>query len=312
MTPGARVQAAIDCLDRIAGGEAAEKVLTLWARGARYAGSKDRAAVRDHVYDVLRRRRACAALGGGEDGRALMLGLIRAQGGAPGAVFTGEGHAPEALSPEEAAAGGAAPDLPEVPDWLLPRFEALYGDAMGEALAPLARRAGVFLRVNLQKTDPAGAIAALARDGIAAEPGPLARGALRVTEGERRIATSEAYRAGLVELQDAASQAAMETLPLREDMTVLDYCAGGGGKTLALAGRVSARFFAHDANPARMRDLPPRAERAGLGVRLLSTAQLPGQGPYDLVLCDAPCSGSGTWARDPDAKARFTPNGWPS
>lgn len=307
MRPGARVQAAIDCLERINDGLPAEKVLTLWARRARYAGSKDRAAVRDHVYDVLRQRRACAALGGGEGGRALMLGLIRAQGEEPGEVFTGEGHAPAPLSAEEAAAGGDAPEVAEVPDWLLPRFQALYGERMIEVLAPLARRAGVFLRVNLQMTDPAGAIDALSRDGIVAQPGPLAQGALRVTEGARRIAGSEAYRGGLIELQDAASQAAMETLPLCEDMTVLDYCAGGGGKTLALGGRVKARLFAHDANPARMRDLPPRAERAGLGVRLLSSAQLPGQGPYDLVLCDVPCSGSGTWARDPDAKRRFTP-----
>ena len=308
MTPGARVQAAIECLDRIAGGEAAEKVLTGWARGARYAGSKDRAAVRDHVYDVLRQKRACAARGGGDSGRALMLGLIRLQGGEAGALFSGIGHAPAPLSGAESAEpplGEAS--QPEVPDWLMPLFEARFGAGTAGALAPLARRAEVFLRVNGRKATLAQAREALIEDGIATEPVALASGALRVIEGARKVARSSAYLTGLVELQDAASQAAMETLPLRPGMTVLDYCAGGGGKTLALAGRAEAQFFAHDANPGRMRDLPVRAGRAGVNVRVLESAELAAEGPYDLVLCDVPCSGSGTWRRDPDAKWRFTP-----
>ena len=308
MTPGARVLAAIECLDRIAGGEAAEKVLTGWARGARYAGSKDRAAVRDHVYDVLRQKRACAARGGDDSGRALMLGLIRLQGGEAGALFSGIGHAPAPLSGAESAEpplGDAS--QPEVPDWLMPLFEARFGAGMAGALAPLARRAEVFLRVNGRKATLAQAREALIEDGIATEPVALASGALRVIEGARKVARSSAYLTGLVELQDAASQAAMETLPLRPGMTVLDYCAGGGGKTLALAGRAEAQFFAHDANPGRMRDLPVRAGRAGVNVRVLESAELAAEGPYDLVLCDVPCSGSGTWRRDPDAKWRFTP-----
>ena len=308
MTPGARVLAAIECLDRIAGGEAAEKVLTGWARGARYAGSKDRAAVRDHVYDVLRQKRACAARGGDDSGRALMLGLIRLQGGEAGALFSGIGHAPAPLSGAESAEpplGDAS--QPEVPDWLMPLFEARFGAGTAGALAPLARRAEVFLRVNGRKATLAQAREALIEDGIATEPVALASGALRVIEGARKVARSSAYLTGLVELQDAASQAAMETLPLRPGMTVLDYCAGGGGKTLALAGRAEAQFFAHDANPGRMRDLPVRAGRAGVNVRVLESAELAAEGPYDLVLCDVPCSGSGTWRRDPDAKWRFTP-----
>ncbi|MDQ2088419.1 RsmB/NOP family class I SAM-dependent RNA methyltransferase [Marimonas arenosa] len=308
MTPGARVQAAIDCLDRILAGDPAEKVLTGWARGARYAGSKDRAAVRDHVYDVLRQKRACAALGGGEGARALMIGLIRLQRADPAAVFTGKGHAPSVLTAEELRTGqDAPPPQPELPDWLLPQLEARYGGDLATALAPLARRANVFLRVNLRKADRQGAMAALAEEEIPAEPAELAPTALKVTAGARRISQSRAYREGLVELQDAASQAAMETLPLRDGMTVLDYCAGGGGKTLALAGRARATYYAHDANPQRMRDLPARSARAGVTVRQLATEELAGQGPYDLVLCDVPCSGSGTWARDPDAKWRLTP-----
>ena len=121
-----------------------------------------------------------------------------------------------------------------------------------------------------------------------------------------KLSGAAAYREGLVELQDAASQAAMEFLPLRDDMRVLDYCAGGGGKALALAGRADARFFAHDANPERMRDLPERARRAGVRINRLGGEDVTGAAPFDLVLCDVPCSGSGTWRRDPDAKWRFT------
>ncbi len=309
MTPGARVQAAIECLDRILAGEAAEKVLTGWARGSRYAGSKDRAAVRDHVYDVLRSKRACAAFGGGgESGRALMLGLIRMQGGDVAAAFGGGPYGPAPLSASEAEAPvSGTVSVPEVPDWLVPKFEGRYGADMATALAPLTRRAEVFLRVNMRKVTPEKAIVGLAEDDITAVPNALAQGSLKVTQGARKVARVAAYLDGGVELQDAASQAAMESLPLRPGMAVLDYCAGGGGKTLALAGRIDATFFAHDANPGRMRDLPVRAKRAGVMVNVLTTEALAEQGSYDLVLCDVPCSGSGTWARDPDAKWRFTP-----
>jgi len=308
MTPSARVQAAIACLDRTLGGEPAEKVLTGWARGARYAGSKDRAAVRTHVYDVLRQKQACTAQGGGESGRALMLGLVRVQGGDEMEIFNGAGYGPAPLTQAEREKPVLHDDpVPEVPDWTIPLFEARYGHAMVEALLPLARRAGVFLRVNQRKASHEKALAALAEDSILAEGDALAQNALRVKQGARKVARSMAYLDGLVELQDAASQAAMESLPLNPGMSVLDYCAGGGGKTLALGGRVDARYFAHDANAARMRDLPVRAERAGLHVEVLQADAMRKHAPYDRVLCDVPCSGSGTWARDPDAKWRFTP-----
>ncbi|UYV39338.1 RsmB/NOP family class I SAM-dependent RNA methyltransferase [Rhodobacteraceae bacterium D3-12] len=284
----------------------AEKALTAWARGARYAGSKDRAAVRDHVYDVLRQKRGCAALGGGESGRALMIGLIRLQRGDLAALFNGVGHSPAPLTPEESTVGPSY-DGPEVPDWMLGSFEARFGADVQSALEPLKQRADVFLRVNLRKGDVTQAINALGAEGITSEPFNLADAALLVTEGARKVARSEAYLDGLVELQDAASQAAMEALEVPNGARVLDYCAGGGGKTLALAGRGEAQFFAHDANPKRMRDLPPRAERAGVVVECVDSDALAGLAPFDLVLCDVPCSGSGTWRRDPDAKWRFTP-----
>ncbi|MFB9150415.1 RsmB/NOP family class I SAM-dependent RNA methyltransferase [Roseovarius ramblicola] len=310
MTPGARVAAAIGVLDAVREGAPAERTLTNWARGARYAGSTDRAAVRDHVFAVLRRWRSCAARGGGSGGRALLIGLLRDQGIEPEMLFTGAGHAPPALSDAERAAG-RAPDGAEardLPDWLWPRFEAALGDGAARAAEVLRHRAPVTLRVNARRTTRAAARAALAREGIACHPLENFKMALQVTEGERKISASELYRGGAVELQDASSQAAMEALELPSGARVLDYCAGGGGKTLALAARLDGTWFAHDASVRRMSDLPARAVRAGVEVRTCKTSEVQALGPFDAVLCDVPCSGSGTWRRGPQAKWALTPD----
>ena len=313
MTPAARIAAAADLLDQILAGQAAEKTLIAWARRSRFAGSKDRAAVRDLVFDALRCRRSQAWLGGEESGRGLMLGALLEAGQDPATVFTGEGHAPAPLSDEEAARIAAAPDLAEapaavaadMPDWLWPSLHDALGPQAEAVCATLRRRAPVFLRVNLRKGDRSAAQASLATEGIVTQPHTDVATALHVTEGARRVAQSAAYREGLVELQDAASQAVTEALPLRDGMRVLDYCAGGGGKTLAMAARVRADFTAHDANPGRLTDLPARADRAGVYVTLSEEPQ----GPYDLVLCDVPCSGSGSWRRAPEGKWLLTEAG---
>jgi 16S rRNA (cytosine967-C5)-methyltransferase len=304
MTPGARVSAAIEVLDRIRAGEPAEKALTNWARGARYAGSKDRAALRDHVFSVLRCWRSCAARGNGENGRALMLGSLRAQGLDTDGIFTGEGHAPARLTEPERSPGvpdaAAARDLP---DWLWPRFVASLGTAAEAAAEALRARAPIMLRVNPRRAARAVAQARLVDEGIVTRPVDIANNALQVLEGERKITGSQSYADGWIELQDGSSQAAMEALEVPNGARVLDYCAGGGGKVLALASRVEGAFFAHDAAPQRMRDLPARAARAGVEVRVVTQPE----GLFDVVLCDAPCSGSGTWRRTPEAKWALTP-----
>lgn len=325
MTPAARVQSAIEVLDQILGGMPAEQALTGWARRSRFAGSKDRAALRDHVYDVLRRRRSALPAGLAETGRNLMLGLLAQDGSDLEALFSGHGYGPQPLTAQERAAlTGArdagpspeAPDLsdlsdlsvvPDVPDWIVPLLQQALRDEYPAMLRGLGARAPVFLRVNLRKARRDSAIAALGQEQISTQISTLSDSALEVVEGARRIATSRAYRDGLVELQDASSQAAMACLPLVDGMRILDFCAGGGGKTLAMGGRVDADFVAHDALAARLRDLPARAERADLGVRISDLAQLERDPPFDLVLCDVPCSGSGTWRRTPDAKWRFEP-----
>ncbi len=309
MTPAARVQAAVMILDRILAGDAAEKALTNWARHSRFAGSKDRAAIRDHVFDALRCRRSFACLGGAETGRGLMIGALRAAGTNPDCVFTGEGYGPAPLDADERAFrqvpdGNTALDIP---DWLAPQLQAALGPDFAPVCQKLRSRAPVFLRVNTARTDRENAQAALARDAIETHPHPLAQTALEVKTNPRRIRSSRAFQDGLVELQDAASQAVVEALPLRAGMRVLDYCAGGGGKTLAMGARSPADYFAHDAAPARLRDLPARAKRAGLDVQILASATLTKAAPFDLVLCDVPCSGSGAWRRAPQGKWLLTP-----
>jgi 16S rRNA (cytosine967-C5)-methyltransferase len=163
----------------------------------------------------------------------------------------------------------------------------------------------VTFRANLRRASREGAQRALAAEGIGTVLDPEVRTALQVTEGATKVAQSQPYLGGLVELQDASSQAAVLRLPLRDGDRVLDYCAGGGGKTLAMGALADLALVAHDAETCRMADLPPRAARAGLDVAILNDPAA--LAPYDLVLVDAPCSGSGTWRRTPDAKWRLTP-----
>lgn len=309
MTPGARVAAAITLLDTILDGAPAERALTNWARGARYAGSGDRAAVRDHVFGALRCLRSCAALGGGQGGRALMLGALRAQGIDPECIFSGHGHDPAPLSAAERQ-GGRVPDAAEardLPDWLWPLFQRALDEDAEAAAAALRHRAPITLRVNARRADRATVQEGLAREGIVTRPIDGLDHALQVLDGERRISGCALYAEGAVELQDTGSQSAMAALDLPAGVRLLDYCAGGGGKVLALAATHEGAWFAHDADPRRMADLPARARRAGVQVRLCGTGDLAGLAPFDAVLCDVPCSGSGTWRRAPQAKWDLTP-----
>lgn len=303
MTPGARVAAAIEILDEMSEGFAAEQALTRWARRSRFAGSKDRAAVRDHVFDLLRRKRTAAHFGKGHSGRALMIGLLHDQGAPLDLLFAGDGYTPAPLSDDEAD----FPDAPtetavvwNLPDWLMDDFRDSLGDKAEATAMALQDRAPVFLRVNMQKTDRQGAVAALADDGIETAPNPLTDSALTVTEGVRKIRNSNAFLTGLVELQDAASQAVVAALPAGG--RVLDYCAGGGGKALALAMDPTRSVAAHDIEPKRMADLPNRAARADVQIEIVETHALASKAPFDVILCDAPCSGSGSWRRAAEGK----------
>jgi 16S rRNA (cytosine967-C5)-methyltransferase len=305
LTPAARIAAAIGVLDQWLAGEPAERALTNWGRANRFAGSGDRAAIRDHVFDAIRCRRSFAARGGAETGRGLMIGALREAGIDPVTMFTGEGHAPAPLSNAEGVDPGPSGEALvalDCPEWLAPRLRAALEERFTPVMALLRSRAPVFLRVNVARTTVVEAVQALADEGIASTPHALSPTALEVTENARRVKSSAAFREGLVELQDAASQAVVDMLlPLAPGARVLDYCAGGGGKALALAAN-GARVTAHDADPRRMADLPERARRAGAQIDAVERL---GRERFDVVLVDAPCSGSGAWRRQPEAKWRL-------
>ncbi|MDB6176017.1 RsmB/NOP family class I SAM-dependent RNA methyltransferase [Paracoccus sp. Z330] len=301
MNPAARIAAAIDILDRILAGEPAEPSLLRWSRASRFAGSGDRAAVRDLVFDALRRRNTLAALGGDLSGRGLMIGRLRDLGTDPETVFTGSGHAPSPLGEHERRMPEASPAI-DLPEWVVPRWRNSLGAQADDIAILMGQRAPVWLRVNPVRATVRRAMEVLAAGGIETVEDDRLPGALRVIAGERKVARNAAYLGGMVELQDLSPQLACAALPLRPGDRVLDYCAGGGGKSLALIGRQpDLRVEAHDADPARMQDLPARASRAGVSVLRVDA---PSQ-RYQLVVADVPCSGSGTWRRSPDAKWRL-------
>lgn len=316
MTPSARIAAAIEIIDIwSAGDEGLDRVLTRWGREHRFAGSGDRRAIADHVYSTVRRMRSAAFVAGVEgseiDGRALLRGSLMLDGSDPALFFTGEGYAPSPLTSAESRAPRALTEAPravclDLPDWL----ETELAGVEDAALAALRERAPLDLRVNLLKAETAEAIEALAEDGILVDPVALSPTALRVRDGARLVARSRAFREGLVDIQDAASQATADLAEAKQGETVLDLCAGGGGKALALAAamRGTGRLIAHDASPARIAPLPERAARAGAKIEIIETDALGTlTGACDLVFVDAPCSGSGAWRRNPDARWRLTP-----
>ena len=301
MTPGARLSAAIEVLDRVLAGAALEQALVNWGRANRYAGSGDRHAVRDLVFEAWRCRRSFAGLGGAETGRGLVLGGQRAFGDV--GLFDGLGHAPAVVTGADAGVvpeGLAALDCPE---WLAAALQASLGAAFEGVMQAMQRRAPVFVRVNVARTSVEAVQKRLRDEGIATELKLDVKTALEVTDNARKIVSSQCHLDGLIELQDLSSQAVIQALPLAPHMQVLDYCAGGGGKTLAMAAHLQNPVHAHDAEPRRMGDLPGRAARARARVSIIKTPKA----SYDLVLADAPCSGSGSWRRDPVWKWALTP-----
>lgn len=294
-------------------GAAADRALKAWGQTHRFAGSGDRRAIGDLVYAALR------SGGGASTARAAMLAGLAGQGLPPdeiAALFSGGRHAPAPLDDAERAALTEAP--PALPDWLAAALARAWGENAGAELAALLSRAPMDLRVNTLKATRETALEKLAEDGIAAEPLDRPQTALRVLAGGVDVESSAAHALGLVEVQDAGSQIVAGLADARPGSSVLDLCAGAGGKTLALAAamRNSGRLLACDTGPVRLKRLAPRAARAGATIvetRLLPEDWLDGPAPFaetfDRVLVDAPCTGSGTWRRNPETRLRLTPEG---
>ena len=306
----------------------AHLALKAWGGDARYAGAKDRAFVSGLVLDVLRRRRSLAWMMGEETDRARVLGAIRVLWGWPVErieAAAAEEHGPGPLTDAERAhlarpipLDDAPPAIwGDYPDWLDPYLARTFGEGRGEELRALAVRAPVDLRVNTLKSDLAHVLKALAPF----DPQPLGfppeAVRIRPPEASERAAPVEAapaFEKGWFEVQDAGSQIAAAVAGEVKGRQVLDYCAGGGGKTLSLAAAMAntGQLYAYDSDARRLTDTVRRGQRAGvrnLQVRSpIDPKALDGlEGRMDLVFVDAPCTGSGTWRRHPDAKWRLTP-----
>ena len=305
MTPGARVAAQIDILEAILSGVPAEKAMTNWARGNRFAGSKDRAALRDLVFQALRCRRSAGALPVPQSARAWAIGALRANGADPNEFFTGIAHAPAALSADDVTPLPSDRDRLDLQGWVIDLLTQQYGfEQTAEIGAVLRHRAPITLRVNLQKTTRAQLKAELAKAEIETTLNPASDTALTVLSNPRRAVLQPCFEQGWFELQDAASQAVADAIAING--RVLDYCAGGGGKSLALAARSGSKIFAHDISAARMAEIGPRAARGGHDIEVISPLDLANLAKFDTVVCDLPCSGSGAWRRSPEGKWSLT------
>ena len=301
MTPAARIQAAIELLDAIIvaardSGAAADTLIARYFATRRYAGSKDRRAVRERVYAAIRLLGERPA-----NGRAAMLALaindpsIRDD-------FSGGAHGPMPISDEEIAA------VPGVaPAWLIDRLAS--SDIAGDEMAALVDRASLDIRVNRLKPKP--------ELPAAATPIPGVPEAWRLPAGTA-IESMPSFREGAIEVQDAGSQIVALAADAQPGQRIIDLCAGAGGKTLALASamRNTGALLACDTDRGRLSRLPPRGERAGVSIvetRLLNPngeadALADWNETADTVLIDAPCSGTGTWRRNPEARWRLTPD----
>ena len=331
LTPAARCSAAIEVLADIqARRRPAADALKDWGLGHRFAGSGDRAAIASLVYDALRRRASAAWIMGEDAPRAVLIGSLRLQQGlaAPSvaALFSGERFAPEPLSDRERARldQGTLADAPpavagDVPDWVLPDLESLLGADLLPELKALARRAPLDIRLNALRTTRDAALPALAH--LAPEPTPFAPHGLRIAIGADgrgpALHVEPEFIAGWYEIQDEGSQIAALLAEPRAGETIVDLCAGGGGKTLALASQTAngARIIASDEDPRRLAPIHERLRRSGAEAevrtprtgRARTDVLVDLDGSVDRVLVDAPCTGAGTWRRNPDAKWRLRP-----
>ena len=340
MTPGARIAAVIELTGLIeAAPPPADAVVERFFRERRYMGSKDRRAVADMTFAMVRSRarlawwigRAGASPGASPRNSVLAHCVLFAGTSADdvAALFSGERHCPEPLSDGEKTlvtqlAGQPAdhPEMPpatalELPEWLDEPLRQRWGTSLAVEMAALNRPAPVDLRVNTARSTREKAQSVLAADGIEAVPTPLSPIGLRI-DGRPNLRAARAFRDGLVEVQDEGAQVAALLAGTSPGMTVVDFCAGAGGKTLAMAatmigtGRVRGRLIACDVLRGPLRRMEKRLARAriaGVESRFLAAGNDPwvaaNQGKADRVLADVPCSGTGTWRRHPDIRWRL-------
>jgi len=339
MRPPAHLSAAIEVLSAIeARPRPAGDALKEWGLGHRFAGSGDRATIAGYVYDALRRRASSAWIMDAATPRAILIGMLKLARGLSAdeiaRLFDGSQHAPEPLTDEERARLGTALDgapdhvRGDYPEWLDGRLTETFGDTRAEEGAALANRAPLDLRVNTLEIDRGAAREELSHlNPTETRWSPRGLRIELTAEGRHPPATSEPlFQKGGFEIQDEGSQLAALLSGAKPGEQVLDLCAGSGGKTLALAAQMENRgqIFAFDDDLRRLAPIHDRIKRSGAhniqvrsprrpaGGRKNESGSSPDvladlAGHMDLVLIDAPCTGTGVWRRNPDAKWRMRP-----
>ena len=329
MTPAARLSAAIELIDTIDKERVpAAKALKEWGTAHRYAGSGDRAAISGLIWDVLRRRASSAWLMDADTARARVLGMLKLERGmdtqAIAALCDGGRFAPEPLTEAERAAlttrslaDAPAPIAGDYPEWLDGYLAQVFGDERVAEAVAMASRAPLDLRVNTLKAKREKLLRSLAHLGV--RPTPWSPIGLRIELGADArnpgIHAEEDFIKGAVEVQDEGSQLAALLSGAKPGEQVIDLCAGAGGKTLALAAMMQGkgRLIATDQDKRQLAPIHERLSRAGVHNADVRTpkgdADTLGDihASADLVLIDAPCTGTGTWRRNPDAKWRMRP-----
>jgi 16S rRNA (cytosine967-C5)-methyltransferase len=329
MTPAARLASAIEIFAAIESERRpATDALKAWGLTHRFAGSGDRAAIAGLVYDALRRRASSAYIMGADTPRAIVLGMLKRERGmdvdAVARLADGSQYAPEALTADErtrlteADISGAPPYVAgDYPEWLEPHFSRAFGAARAEEGAALASRAPLDLRVNTLKGEPEAAAAMLSDlkpEATRWSPWGL-RIYLSADAKSPAIHAEPAFMKGMVEVQDEGSQLAALFSNVKPGEQIVDLCAGAGGKTLAMAAMMQnkGQIFATDDDKRRLAPIHDRLKRSGArNVQVRTPKSVGGEisdlvGRMDLVLIDAPCTGTGAWRRNPDAKWRMRP-----
>ena len=326
MRPVSRAVAAIEILDDYLSGIPVELVLKRWFRNNRFAGSNDRNLIRDIIFEILRRRKSLIfpfeSMGYKENGRLLTLSYLADHYDLHDLTteiekneyfFNPPNREEIAVLSEKKDILAKAPSFVafDYPPFLANGLFQTLGKNTEPVLAKMQERAPLYLRVNSLKNGLHEAQKNLVNEGILCSQLSLSANALQVTEGRKLVKNSKSYSTGMVEIQDLSSQIMTDLPEIEGNTRILDYCAGGGGKTLAIASKTmnQAELLSFDINQEKLFNLRKRTSRAGAKVRILKVMDL---GMYrsacDVVFVDSPCSGSGTWRRDPEAKWDLTEN----